>query len=214
MSDQSATSTSGRRRRGESRRLLLEAARELFGRQDYRSTTTRDIADRAGVVEHLVYRYFGSKAALFREALVTPFVEVVQTFHDSWTTLEANPDEHDVATHLYGALYDLFVANHGLVITLLNAQALDPEELNEIGLDDIKQAVAVLGRIATHSSNKLGLPPDHGEIAARSTVAMIAGMAAFGTVLFDGQPPTRDEIVDEMTRMTLHGFLHRGEPPR
>ena len=43
---------------------------------------------------------------------------------------------------------------------------------------------------------------------------MIAGMAALGTVLFDGQPPTRDEIVDEMTQMTLHGFLHRSEPPR
>lgn len=214
MPDQSATPPRARRPRGEPRRLILEAARELFGRQDYRSTTTRDIADRAGVVEQLVYRTFGSKPALFRAALVTPFVEVVREFHETWATLPDEADEQAVATQLNGALYDLFVANHGLVITLLNAEALSPEELDEIGIDDIRKAVAVLGRIGTYSGDVLGLPPDHGEIAARSTVAMIAGMAAFGTVLFEGQPPSRDAIVGEITQLTLHGFLHRGEPPR
>ncbi len=214
MSDPSATPPSARRPRGEPRRLLLEAARELFGRQDYRSTTTRDIADRAGVVEQLVYRTFGSKAALFREALVTPFVDVVQNFHQSWTTLPGDADQEEVAKQLNGALYDLFVANRGLLITLLNAEALDPEELNEIGLDDIRKAIAVLGRIGTYSSDVLGLPTDHGEFAVRSNVAMIAGMATLGTVLFDGQPPNRDELVDGITQMSLHGFLHRGASPR
>src|SRR5207302_6556274 len=59
-----------RRRRGEPRRLLLESARELFSRQGYASTSTREIADHAGVSETLMFRYFRSKAGLFREALV------------------------------------------------------------------------------------------------------------------------------------------------
>ena len=40
-----------RRPRGEPRRLLLDAARTLFAGQDYRSTTTREIAQAAGVSE-------------------------------------------------------------------------------------------------------------------------------------------------------------------
>ena len=65
-----------RRPRGEPRRLLLDAARDLFARQDYRATTTREIAQAAGVAEHLLFRHFGSKAALFREALVVPFSDL------------------------------------------------------------------------------------------------------------------------------------------
>jgi len=54
-----------RRPPGEARRLLLDAARELFARKDYRSTTTREIAESAGVTEYLLFRHFGSKAGLF-----------------------------------------------------------------------------------------------------------------------------------------------------
>ena len=98
-----------RRPRGEPRRLLLEAARELFGQHDYRGTTTREIADRAGVLEHLLFRNFGSKAALFREALVIPFVDVVESFQASWPTIGGDANAEDIANDLHGALYDLFV---------------------------------------------------------------------------------------------------------
>lgn len=198
-----------RRRRGEPRRLLLEAARELFARQDYRSTTTREIADRAGVLEHLLFRNFGSKAALFREALVVPFVDVVDSFHERWPALRGNANEEDVANQLHGSLYDLFVANRGLVMTLLAADALSDEELAEIGIHDIRQAIAVLGRLGSDGVDIKGLRSGHHDLAAQSTVAMIAGMAALGATLFDGRPPSRDAIVEELTQMTLHGFLHR-----
>jgi AcrR family transcriptional regulator len=201
-----------RRPRGEPRRLLLQAARELFARQDYRSTTTREIADHAGVLEHLLFRNFGSKAALFREALVVPFVDVVESFHATWPTIRGNAREEDVASDLHGTLYDLFVENRGLVMTLLAADALSDEELAEIGIHDLRRAVAILGRLGDDGIDIVrGAPSQHHELAARSTLAMIAGMAAFGATLFDGEPPSRDEIVEELTQMTLHGFLHRQE---
>ena len=76
----SASAPAVRRPRGEPRRLLLDAARELFARKDYRSTTTREIAESAGVTEYLLFRHFGSKAGLFREALVLPFTNIVDEF--------------------------------------------------------------------------------------------------------------------------------------
>ena len=205
----SPAAKSTRRPRGEPRRLLLEAARELFGQQDYRGTTTREIADRAGVLEHLLFRNFGSKAALFREALVTPFVDVVESFQASWPTYREGADEEVVAGDLHGRLYDLFVENRGLVMTLLSADALSEEELAEIGIHDIRQAVAVLGRLGSEGVDIKGLRSTDHDLAARATVAMIAGMATFGTTLFEGKAPSRDEIVEELTQMTLHGFLHR-----
>ena len=42
-----------------------------------------------------------------------------------------------------------------------------------------------------------------------TTGGAFAGMAAFGATLFESSPPSRDEIVEELTQMTLHGFLHR-----
>ena len=198
-----------RRTRGEPRRLLLAAARELFARQDYRSTTTREIAEHAGVAEHLLFRGFGSKAALFREALVAPFVDLVDAFSERWPTIPPGSSEEEIAGQLHGALYDLFVENRGLVMTLLAADALTEEELAELGVHDLRRAVAVLGRLGSEGIDIKGLRAQNHELAARSTVAMIAGMAAFGSTMFEGRPPSRDEIVEELTQMTLHGFLHR-----
>ena len=45
--------------------------------------------------------------------------------------------------------------------------------------------------------------------AAHSTVAMVAGMAAFRSTFFGGKPPPREAIVAELTQASLHGFLHR-----
>ncbi|QRX90733.1 TetR/AcrR family transcriptional regulator [Streptomyces noursei] len=51
------------------RRLLLDAASELFAERGYERATVRDIAARAGVNQALLFRYFGSKKALFGEVM-------------------------------------------------------------------------------------------------------------------------------------------------
>ena len=73
--------------------MLLAAARDLFSRQDYRRTTTREIAEAAGVSEYLLFRHFGSKAGLFREALVSPFTTFVESFSQTWQAVV--PEETD-----------------------------------------------------------------------------------------------------------------------
>jgi len=199
-----------RRPRGAPRRLLLDAARELFARQDYRSTTTREIAELAGVREYLLFRYFGSKAALFHEAVVVPFTEFVDDFNTRWQSIvpEATTEE-EIAREFLGALYDLFVANRGLVMTLWSADALSEQELAEAGIADIDKALAILGRIGAEGTDIKGIPSRHHDLAAHSTVAMVAGMAAFGSTFFGGKRPPRDVVVEELTQATLHGFLHR-----
>jgi AcrR family transcriptional regulator len=47
---------------------LVEAAVQLFSRQGFKGTSTRDIAQLAGVNEATLFRYFGKKMDLFRAA--------------------------------------------------------------------------------------------------------------------------------------------------
>ncbi len=205
-----ASAKATRRRRGEPRRLLLDAARDLFARQDYRSTTTREIAEAAGVAEHLLFRQFGSKAALFHEALVVPFTQFVDDFNTVWQdVVPEETDEQELASRFVGQLYDLFVAHRGLVVTLWTADALSDEELAETGIPEVTDALALLGRISTEGRDLRGIPAGHPDLAAHSTVAMIAGMAAFRSTFFGSDPPPRDAIVHELTQAILHGFLHR-----
>jgi AcrR family transcriptional regulator len=51
------------------RTALIAAARELFACDGFDRTTVRGIADRAGVNQALLFRYFGNKEGLFAEAI-------------------------------------------------------------------------------------------------------------------------------------------------
>jgi AcrR family transcriptional regulator len=205
-------SAATRRPRGAPRRLLLDAARALFARQDYRSTTTREIAQAAGVTEHLLFRNFGSKAALFREALVLPFTSFVDEFGRTWRSLvPEETKEEELAGHFVGQLYDVFVEHQGLLLTLMSSEALSEEEKAEAGIAEVTQALTVLGQISGEGMHLRGLRSDHPDLPAHSTVAMIAGMAALRSTYFGNKPPPREVIVEELVQAILHGFLHRND---
>ena len=201
-----------RRPRGEPRRLLLDTARARFAGQDYRSTTTREIAQAAGVTEHLLFRHFGSKAALFREALVLPFTDFVDEFRQTWqAVVPEETDEKELARQFVGQLYDVFVEHQGLLLTLMASEALSEEEKADAGIAEVRQAITALGQISAEGMHLRGLRSDHPDLPAHSTVAMIAGMAALRSTYFGTRPPSRAVIVEELTQAILHGFLHRND---
>lgn len=53
----------------ETRARILASAREIFALKGTRGTTTREVADRAGVNEATVFRHFGTKHALLHAML-------------------------------------------------------------------------------------------------------------------------------------------------
>lgn len=56
---------------GDTRHAIIDGAIDCFAARGYALTTNRSIASRAGVTSNLLYHYFGSKAAVFRAALVS-----------------------------------------------------------------------------------------------------------------------------------------------
>jgi AcrR family transcriptional regulator len=201
---------SARRPRGEARRLLLDAARELFARQDYRGTTTREIAESAGVTEYLLFRHFGSKAGLFREALVLPFTNFVDDFGKTWqAVIPEETDEEELAKQFVGELYDVLVRHQGLLLTLVASDGLSDEEIESAGITDIRRTLTVLGQISAEGMRIRGMRSSQPDLPAHSTVAMIVGMVALRLTFYGSKPPPREAIVDELVQAILHGFLHR-----
>lgn len=200
-----------RRRRGEPRRLLLESARELFSRQGYATTSTREIADHAGVSETLMFRYFRSKAGLFREALVVPFIEYVETLNAKWKSGELDSlSDEGFARQLVGDLFDLFRENRGLVVMLWAADGQNPKDLAETGIFEIERELKVLAKLGeVETLRRQSHPLYRHDLATRSMLAMVAGMAVFGKAFYGKRPPSRNAIVEELTQAVLYGRKYR-----
>jgi AcrR family transcriptional regulator len=61
----SGTSSSGRMAGEDRRRQILQVAMSLFSRRGFRGTTTKEIAQAAGVSEAMVFRHFANKEELY-----------------------------------------------------------------------------------------------------------------------------------------------------
>lgn len=68
-----------RRDSAATREALLDAATAMFADRGFDRTTVRDIAKEAGVNQALLFRYFGSKEALFEEAIARGGHEQIAT---------------------------------------------------------------------------------------------------------------------------------------
>jgi AcrR family transcriptional regulator len=73
---------------GQGRTLILRAAREVFAEKGFKGTSTRDIAQRAQLIEVMIFRHFGTKANLFQEAVVAPFSEFMDNYISDYRSRE------------------------------------------------------------------------------------------------------------------------------
>jgi AcrR family transcriptional regulator len=201
-----------RRQRGEARTELLEAARNLFNDRGYADTSTREIAERAAVSETLMFRYFGSKAGLYRTAVVQPFRDFVDEF--TQVSAEASfemEDDYEASRLFLGGLYDVFREHRGLATMFFAAETALSSDLAESGVladvSDRLQALVDIGREQLKRRHHFEL--QHPWLTTRVTLAMVAGMATFGSSFYGNQRPSREAIVDELAQAVLHGYVHR-----
>jgi AcrR family transcriptional regulator len=208
-----ATVPRARRPSGEVRRLILEASQHLFATNGFRGTSTREIADTAGVAEVLLFRNFGSKAELYSTAVVLPltqfFDEWLESDQSDWDATRAEEQQHEFIARLY----DIVGENRGLIMSYLAMSVFEPGMIT--GLEHSRALDDVLDRLAERASahlTELGKGQgSHARVATRAVVGMIMAMALFHDFGLTGSAaaPTRNEIIDEMTQLVMHGALHR-----
>lgn len=209
------TAVRQRRSRHEVRRLIVEAARELFSAQGYSGTTTKEIADRAAVSETSLYRHFESKQALFEHAIFDPFQDWIATYLTQWdrgirtiSSLETQSKAYVTET------YDMLSSSRALIRSLIATSAWrgngtgtsiaeDDSPLSDIfiRLEDQLAELAAENRLR-------GLDI---EITVRATFGMVLSMAALPDWMFDGpgSEPSRARQIRAMVAIMVAGTTGR-----
>ncbi len=68
---------------------ILEAGLEVFAKRGYYNTTTAHIAEKAGISQPYVFRFFQTKEELFIAALERAFERIIQTLNH----VQSSPEE-------------------------------------------------------------------------------------------------------------------------
>lgn len=201
-----------RRTPDEVRELLLDSARELFSARGYAGTSTRDIAQQAGVSEALLFRHYGTKAKLFERAILDPINDFVHDYVEEWTVQPATSHTPESVSRAFvEGLYDLLSRHRKLVMALVTAQAY--ESIDEvIGASPLSRILDELEAVARHEA---GLRDYHFDIpvATRVVTGMVMAVTLFDDWLFGPgrRRPSRQRVVDEMVSLMVHGLAHRDE---
>lgn len=195
----------------EVRRLILNAAAELFAERGYARTTTRDITGLAGVTPYQLFTQFGSKAQLFGLATVGPYCELVSDYLARWNAEPAldRPAAQLCADILHG-LAEVFAARRGLIATLVIAQAHEASlaPILHDGLAMVERALRPLERFTASQAVGRGYRDVDAGLATRLTHGAILAATLFEGSLAATSPRTPGEI-EAMTELMLHG-LTRG----
>jgi AcrR family transcriptional regulator len=194
-----------RRPSEEIRTLLLDAARELFLRNGYEATTTKEIALAAGVAEPLIFSNFGSKADLFRQTIVAPFEEFARSYVQLWQAASPDATDWERIESFVRGLLDLTERNRAVLLSAIAAGRGDERAA-------AKEVAAAFKQIYAIDESLHGWHFDAASVLA-ATVGMVMSTVLLDELVFpDGtERPSREVMVEELTRLILHGVSH--EPP-
>lgn len=155
---------SGPRGRDEVRVAVLDAAAELFTRQGPSRTSTRDIAETAGVNRGLLHRHFGSKEELVAAVVARSAAELADGLADA-----------DSIAGIVARLFDLAEGARGA--SELLAQAL----ADGMHLDLAQHGISILDRLGD------ALGGDDRRYEAAVFLAALLGWQLFGDALLAAQ---------------------------
>lgn len=201
-----------RRQPGVGRELILAAARDEFSEHGYARTTTRAIAERAEVAEALLFRQFGSKAALFNEVVFGPMRAFMLEFEKFDAEAGEEYDIEAIAKRFVDGLYDLLCANRGLILTYLATQVFEPDVLDEPAeIPTFLEVIGLMDRAAEKRAVTDKRPGRRRKVTIkmrvheRINIGSVIAAALFDNLLFAAMPtrPTRNQVVNELARIAV-----------
>jgi AcrR family transcriptional regulator len=191
-----------RRSSAEVRDLMIEATHKLFHSKGFDATSTREISVKAGVSESMLFRHFGSKQAIFEEAVVQPFADFVEEFVTDWMSDRHREPERTAHSYVSG-LFEL-CRNHLDLITTLSATGTRGDDAQP-GADArllIHEQLEILaghvGRYHAEAGSRPGLDP---HLSVRFAIAMVVGAAQLGKDFFG----IGDHLTTELAAFVVRG---------
>jgi AcrR family transcriptional regulator len=189
--------------------LLLEAAGVLFGERGYAGTSTRDIAERAGVTEPMLFRHFGSKANLFQEAAVTPFVQFMERYVADYRAREhGRLSAEQEGRRLYEGLFAALREQREPLMALLSAGRFAPvaDEVAGQVRGAFAQLIQMFEEVVATESRERGFTEPDLPATVRVMFGMVLAAALHDDWLTLGGPDDHDRLLAAMTRMAVRGL--------
>ncbi|MGH9036250.1 MAG: TetR/AcrR family transcriptional regulator [Acidimicrobiia bacterium] len=201
-----------RRSPGEARRLVIASAQELFATNGYSGTSTRQIAEHAGVNYSILYRNFGTKANLFDLAVVEPVRQFLSRYIEQWADHTELARPADIPARAFiGGLYDVLRENRTLVMALVSAHAFEADAFDqEQPPAPLAELLAGLSDFVAAAAERNGFTWLDPAVAIRFTIGLVLSVAVLDDWLFPAQDRAlgRDDFVEEMVQFVLHGIAH------
>ena len=205
----SQKTTRRRRRRGELRAELVEAARDVFVERGYHGASLRQIAIRANATQADLYRHFPSKAKLFEESVFRPFEEFLSELISRWQAgaLDELPDDELIGGFTRD-MYEFTRTHRGLMLALIGADAHGDEELGDVKSAFRKVVAQVATQVRADEGSRAWAEDMDVDVAPPLTIAMMISSALLDGWLFPpgADHPGTERVLDEMIRYEVRAI--------
>ena len=184
---------------------ILQAARRLFGRKGYDGTTTRDLAQAAGVAEGTVFRHFPNKKAILIAVATEGWVEILT---DLLTELSEMGSYKAVAQVMRRRMLNLRDNADLMRVCFLEAQ-FHPELRDHIQSEVIAKMTDVAEAFFETAMQKGVYRPMNPRIVAKVFLGMFAVAGFSDTTVIDPEasPQAIQEMAESLADIFLNGVL-------
>jgi AcrR family transcriptional regulator len=190
------------------RQQIVEVAADLFSKRGFSGTTTKEIADGAGVSEAIIFRHFSTKRDLYRAIIDYKTTQSSRVMRAELEEVAACNDDREFFRILATRKLELYCEDPALMRLLLFS-ALEGHELTDIFFRSTTIEVRnyiryyIERRIAEGAFRKVDPA-----VAARAFLGMVGNQAQV-EILFkscDDLVQSRAEIVDFFVSLFLDGI--------
>lgn len=192
-----------------SRTRILKAAQHLFATQGFDGTTTRDLAQAAGVAEGTLFRHFANKKAILIEVATQGWVEILT---DLLTELSEMASYKAVAQVMRRRMWN-FQKNADMMRVCFMEAQFHPDLRDRIQSEVIAKMTDVAEAFFQTAMEKGIYRPMNTKVVAQVFLGMfaIAGFSHKTLMEPEASPQQMQEMAEGLADIFLNGVLAKTE---
>ncbi|WP_375479503.1 TetR/AcrR family transcriptional regulator [uncultured Nostoc sp.] len=189
----------------QTRTRILQAAQRLFASQGFDGTTTRDLAQTAGIAEGTLFRHFPNKKAILVEVATSGWVEILT---DLLTELSEMGSYKAVAQVMRRRMWN-FQKNADLMRVCFMEVQFHPDLRDRIQLEVITKMTDVGEAFFQTAMDKGIYRQGNAKLVAKVFLGMfaIAGFSNNTLIEPDASPQQMQEMAEGLADIFLNGVL-------
>lgn len=193
----------------ETQARILKAAQKLFARRGYGGTTTRDLAQAAGVAEGTLFRHFENKKAILVEVATQGWMEILT---DLLTELSEMASYKAVAQVMRKRMLSLNANTDMLRVCFMEAQ-FHPELRDRIQAEVIDKMTDVAEAFFQTAMDRGEYRKMNPRVVARIFLGMftVSGFSQTTMSENDSSPDDMKEMAETLADIFLNGVLAKEE---